>query len=122
MTRRARDEQYEVRVLLYGCSHKPKFNAFSSPVKGDTITCYACGRGRLVIGVETGWSRAAMNCLNCPYQLRNTGKGKKYLVNTATRHANACGHTVTIVHDAVETVVKPQTHFQQPLIDNLLLP
>lgn len=122
MTRRARDEQYEVRVLLYGCSHKPKFNAFSSPVKGDTITCYACGRGRLVTGVETGWSRAAMNCLNCPYQLRNTGKGKKYLVNTATRHANACGHTVTIVHDAVETVIKPQTHFQQPLIDNLLLP
>lgn len=110
-----------VRVLLYGCLHRPKFSAMNTPIKGDTITCAICGRGRLVVGLETGWVRADAKCRNCPWRYANAGTKKKLFAH-AHRHADGHGHTLRVTNDGHVTVVKPQVGFQIPLIDDLLLP
>lgn len=110
-----------VRVLLYGCSHKPRFSAMNTPIKGDTITCAPCRRARLVVGMETGWAHAGARCRNCPWKYANAGTKKKLFFYTH-KHADARGHTLVITNDGYDTVIRPRSSAQIPLIDDLLLP
>jgi len=112
-----------MRVLLYGCVHKPKVSAMVSPKKGEKYFCGVCKRERVVTGVETTWARARVQCMNCDWKLTNNGsRNRKQLVALAVRHANVRLHRVSLVHDAVVDIVKPQDNTQIPLIDDLLLP
>jgi hypothetical protein len=110
-----------VRVLLYGCVHKPRFSAFSCPKVGDTITCFMCRRGRDVVGIETGWAKAGAECSGCKWSCSNTG-AKKRLFALAHRHADGLGHRVKVINDGHVTVVRPRTGSQLLLIDDLMLP
>jgi len=117
----AESRQY-VRVLLYGCAHKPKFSAMAPPKKGDTITCYACRRGRLVTGIETGWKYASAACRRCKWKFASETAGKKRLYARARAHADAYTHHVCVTHDGYEEIVKPADSRQLQLIDDLQLP
>lgn len=113
----------EVRLTLYGCSHKPKVSAMSTPAKGASFKCYVCKRDRIVIGVVTTWARALVECQQCKFKIQNDGShGKKRLTSLAVRHANSRIHRVHILHDGQLDVIKPQHSNQDPLIDDLLLP
>jgi hypothetical protein len=92
------------------------------PQKGEIMTCYACRRGRVVVGMETGWAHASARCRTCPWKVYSEGMTRKRLVFLSQTHADMRGHQVTITHDAVETVLKPKVGQQLPLIDDLLLP
>jgi len=111
-----------VRVLLYGCSHKPKFTAMHHPKKGDEILCYACNRSRRVVGIETGWKYATIKCQSCQWKYQSETAGKKRLFVLAHRHADARGHHVFIENDGHVSRVYPAKGEQLPLIDDLLLP
>jgi hypothetical protein len=111
-----------VRVLLYGCSHKPKFSGMSAPKKGDLITCYVCRRGRRVTAIEGGWKYAEARCRQCQWRFQSEGAGKKRLVKAAQTHANARGHRVGVDHDGSTIMVYEENPGQIPLIDDLLLP
>jgi hypothetical protein len=111
-----------VRVLLYGCAHKPKFGAFSCPKVGEVITCYFCGRGRTVVGIETGWKDATVTCTRCPWKFASEKAGKKRMFVLAHRHADARDHIVHVNNDGHVTVVPPKVGQQLKLIDDLLLP
>jgi hypothetical protein len=109
-------------VLLNGCSHKPKFTAMSHPKKGDEILCFACQRSRLVVGIETGWKYATVKCSQCPWRFQSATAGKKRLFVLSHRHADAQGHTVHVENDGYRTIIKPVVGWQQPLIDDLMMP
>ena len=111
-----------VRVSLYGCSHKPKFSAIGHPIKGDTITCYACRRARLVVGIESGWKFARARCLRCSWQFTSETAGAKKFKRVSLAHANAWEHKVMIENDGKEIKILPQTPGQLALIDILELP
>lgn len=113
----------EVRLTLFGCSHKPKVSAMSSPAKGATFKCYICKRDRIVQGVVTTWARALSECQSCKWRYQNDGSlGKKRMIALAVRHANSRLHKVNVLHDGQLDVIKPQPSQQIPLIDDLLLP
>lgn len=117
-------ERHDVmRVVLHGCSHRPKVSAMVSPKQGDFYFCGTCRRRRVVVGAHTTWAYATIVCLRCKYQFRNNGsQSKKKIVSSAIRHANARGHVVEVMHDGVVDVVRPEGGRQLPLIDDLLLP
>lgn len=94
----------------------------SPPKKGDTITCYACDRGRLVVGIETGWERSTVRCVFCSWKFGGDKMTKRAIYATSRRHANALTHRVIIEHDGEQIEIKPADSFQIPLIDDLLLP
>lgn len=93
----------------------------SPPKIGETITCYACRRGRLVTGIETGWPKAEANCRNCPWKYHNAGTRRR-LFARAHAHADAREHRVAIENDGRIYVIKPKVGQQMVLIDDLLLP
>ncbi len=112
----------DVRVLLYGCSHKPRFSGMGPPKKGDTITCAICRRSREVIGIESGNAGIQIECrgsakFNCPWKIVSKTMSAKRIKLLAKRHANAQEHTVVIVKDGYEFIVKPQKTFAQPTLD-----
>src|SRR5882757_6117453 len=111
-----------VRVLLYGCAHKPKFSAMSVPNIGDWMTCYACQTARKVVGIETGWKEARAKCKLCPWTAASETMTRKKMMFLSQRHANAMGHTVGVEKDGYEVLVKSQDFSLPPLIDDLLLP
>lgn len=112
-----------VRVSLYGCMHKPKMSAMVVPKTGETYRCGLCKKDRVIKGVITTWARAQISCNGCTYKTVNDGTiGKKRFIANALRHANSRGHTVHVIHDGEITVIKPQSFYQVPLIDDLLLP
>jgi type IV secretory pathway TrbF-like protein len=94
----------------------------SVPKKGDEILCFACKRGRLVIGLETQWKYATAKCQQCPWTFQSDTAGKKRLFAMAHRHADARGHLVHVEGDGVVTKVPAKVGYQPPLIDDLLLP
>lgn len=112
-----------VRVLLYGCSHKPLFSAMSAPKTGDEIVCYTCGRKRQVIGMFTTWARARIECQQCDFTYQNNNEfGKKRMMGLALRHASARLHKVDVIHDGKVDTVKPEGNQQLSLIHDLQLP
>lgn len=111
-----------VRVLLNGCSHKPKFTAMSHPKKGDTILCFMCQRSRLVVGIETGWKYATVKCQACDFRFQSETAGKNRLFVIAHRHADARTHHVHIENDGRVSKIAPKIGDQLPLVDDLLLP
>lgn len=118
MTSRSQD----VRVLLYGCSHRPRWSSFSCPIKGDQIICRLCNRPRRVIGIQTTWAMATAKCRSCKWHIASDGMGKRRLLAVAQRHANATDHQVSVWNDGYETRVKSPKCYQPSLIDDLLLP
>lgn len=111
-----------VRVLLYGCAHRPKFSAMSVPKKDDWMTCYACRTARQVVGIETGWRQARAKCKICKWMAASDNMTRKKMRALSQHHANAMEHRVGIEKDGYEELVSPQGFRQQPLIDDLLLP
>lgn len=112
-----------MRVLLYGCSHKPKVSAMVSPKIGDEYHCPVCRRSRRVTGVHTTWAYARIACQGCKWQVSNDNKfGKKAFTAIAVRHADSRLHSVEVHHDGQVDVIKPQSFKDVPLIDDLLLP
>lgn len=111
-----------VRVLLYGCAHKPKFSAMSVPQKGDWMTCYPCQTAREVVGIETGWKEARAKCKTCEWTAASETMTRKRMMFLSLRHANAREHRVGVEKDGYEVIVKPEKFSQPPLIDDLLLP
>lgn len=112
-----------VRVVLYGCSHRPKISALSAPKPLSDYMCYTCGRTRVVKGSVTTWAGAVIDCRQCKYTFANTGKyGSKKMISIAVMHANSRLHRVEIRHDGEVLVIKPQSFQQLPLIDDLMLP
>lgn len=116
------ERRMQVRVLLYGCSHKPRFSAMGPPVKGDVLFCGGCRRERLVVGLQSGWAKATVRCVRCPWKFTSDNSTKKKLFSLAQKHANAMDHKVIVENDGHQTDVKPTVGFQAPLIDDLLLP
>lgn len=111
-----------VRIVLDGCTHRPKFTAMSHPKKGDEILCYMCHRSRRVVGIETGWKYATVKCMTCDWKFQSETAGKKRMFVIAHRHADARTHHVQIENDGHITKIKPVVGNQLPLIDDLLLP
>ena len=111
-----------VRVLLYGCAHKPRFSAMSVPKRDDWMTCYACRTARKVAGTETGWKYARAKCKTCKWTAASETMTRKRMLFLSQRHANAMEHRVGVEKDGYEELVQPQDFTQQPLIDDLLLP
>lgn len=113
----------QVRIMFYGCSHRPRMSAMSSPRVGEMALCYTCGRRRIVKGMVTTWKSAVLKCDTCDWKLENKGRlGRKNLISIAVRHSNNFMHRVSILHDGQQDVIKPQSFKQIPLIDDLLLP
>jgi hypothetical protein len=111
-----------IRVLLYGCAHKPKFSAMSHPKKGEWITCYACRTAREVVGTETGWKMAQSRCCLCKWRCASENMTKRKMVFLSQKHADATGHNVLISKDGYETKIAPRVTYQPPLVDDLLFP
>lgn len=111
-----------VRVLLYGCVHRPKLSAMAVPKTGETMLCRICRRQRVVIGVETGWANAVVKCRECGWKISAENRDRKRLFGLAQRHADARGHVVIVRNDAADTLIRPKVGQQLPLIDDLLLP
>ena len=119
----ATNREDQVRLTLYGCSHRPRVSAMSAPQVGSMALCYTCGRKRRVTGMVTTWKNAVLKCDTCSWTLQNKGRfGKKRLVSIAVRHSNGFIHRVSVLHDGIQDVIKPQSFRQVPLIDDLLLP
>lgn len=113
----------QMRVSLYGCSHKPKVSAMVSPKRGDSYFCSICRRERKVLGAVTAWADAVLECRNCPWVFRNEGRfGGKRLTGIALRHSDTRMHVVHVVKGADLAVIKPQRYDQLFLVDDLLLP
>lgn len=111
-----------IRVLLYECAHKPNFTAMIVPEKGQIITCFACNQPRTVVGMQTGWANAEARCKLCKWSIGPSGFTRKRIVSMSQRHANARNHRIAIIKDGWTMEIKPQTSYQPPLIDDLLLP
>lgn len=112
-----------MRLVLSGCSHKPKVSAMVSPKKGDSFYCSTCRRPRIVFGLYTTWAYAQVICRGCKYRFNNNGSlGKKRVIACAIRHANTRGHTVDVVHDGLVDTVTPERFKQLPMIDDIFLP
>lgn len=122
MTTQGRQSRTYARVLLYGCSHKPKFSAYSLPKFGEEILCHPCNRARVVAGFETEWKYAVIKCQSCPWRFSSETAGKKRILELAHKHADAASHSVAVDCDGTRIVVKAKIGNQLKLIDDLLMP
>ncbi len=108
-----------IRVKLYGCSHKPKFSAFSPPIVGDWLTCLICKVPRQVTGIEFENARMRVECRGreCQWVIAESSKTSKVMKLMARRHADAHGHLVVIIHEGREFEIKPRINYEQPILD-----
>ncbi len=108
-----------VRVSLYGCSHKPKFSAFSCPLVNDWLTCLICKRPRQVTRVEYENAHTRVECRGreCQWVIAESSRSTKVMKNLARRHADALGHLVVIISHGVEYPIKPRDSYTQPVLD-----
>jgi hypothetical protein len=120
------DRVDRVRIIFYGCSHRPKVSAMSAPKTGTLHYCSPCRRNRKVLGMETTWLKASLRCQACSYTYVNGTEervlGRKAIMALAVKHANSRIHRVDVLHDGICDEVHPAANGQLPLIDDLLLP